>query len=587
MEKKDNFVWDMKLLARILRLAKDYKWWAFLAILCTILLAFVGPAMPRLVQYTLDNPVMEKDHSGLNRMIMFMVGLLVIQGLLMFTNIYSSNWIGQKVVLKLRNRMYRFISSLKINHVDKTPVGTLVTRNVSDIETIADVFSQGVIQIIGEILRIAVIVTIMFVTNWKLTLWSLAILPLLIWASNLFRKGVKSAFQQVRTQISNLNAFVQEHITGMEIVQIYGKEEAEYERFKTINYLHFKANKKAIFNYAVFFPAVDIITALAIATLIWYGTKNRMTPDITVGVLTAFIMYINMFFRPIRMIADRFNSLQMGIVAASRIFELMDREDLVEVDGEVEKELDGNVEFENVWFAYNEGEYVLRDISLKVNKGQTLAIVGATGAGKSSIIKIINRFYEFQKGKILLDGTEVRDLKLSSLRSQIATVQQDIFLFSGSVRDNITLNNPNITDEQITKAIDVLEAWEFINHLPEGLNYDVKERGSGLSVGQRQLISFIRALVYDPKILILDEATSSIDSETEEMVQNAISKLLSDRTAIVIAHRLSTIKTADQIIVMSKGQIVEKGTHKELVDLEGEYFTLLQKQELGIDHDAS
>lgn len=583
MEKKDNFVWDMKLLARILRLAKDYKAWALLAIACTILLAFVGPAMPRLVQYTLDNPVSSGDHAGLNKMILIMAGLLVFQALLMFTNIYSSNWIGQKVVLKLRNQMYQFISSLKISHVDKTPVGTLVTRNVSDIETIADIFSQGVIQILGELLRIAVIITIMFVTNWELTLWSLAILPLLIYASNLFRKGVKSAFQQVRTQISNLNAFVQEHITGMEIVQIYGKEQQEYERFKTINYLHFKANKKAIFNYAVFFPAVDIITALAIATFVWYGTKDRVGAEITVGVLTAFIMYINMFFRPIRMIADRFNSLQMGIVAATRIFELMDREDLVEVDGTEEKDIEGEVEFKNVYFAYNEDEYVLKNISFKVDKGKTLAIVGATGAGKSSIIKIINRFYEFQKGEILIDGMEVRDFTLQNLRSQIATVQQDIFLFSGTVKDNITLHNKSIKDVQIHKAIEVLGAWDFINSLPNGLDYDVKERGSGLSVGQRQIISFIRALVYDPKILILDEATSSIDSETEEMVQQAVERLLNDRTAIVIAHRLSTVKNADQIMVMSKGEIVEMGDHDELVALKGEYYTLLQKQELGVN----
>lgn len=574
----------MKLLARILRLAKEYKGWAFLAILCTILLAFVGPALPRLVQYTLDTPVLKGDYAGLNTMILIMSGLLVVQAGLMFTNIYSSNWVGQKVVLKLRNSMYQFISNLKISRIDKTPVGTLVTRNVSDIETIADIFSQGVIQIIGELLRIAVIITIMFVTNWKLTLWSLAILPLLFYASNLFRKGVKAAFQQVRAQISNLNAFVQEHITGMEIVQIYGKEQQEYERFKSINYLHFKANKRAIFNYAVFFPAVDIITALAIATLVWYGTRTHIEGQVTVGVLTAFIMYINMFFRPIRMIADRFNSLQMGIVAASRIFELMDSKDLLEKEGSKELDMAGELEFKNVWFAYNEGEHVLKDLSFKVESGDTLAIVGATGAGKSSIIKIINRFYEFQKGEILIDGVEVRDYKLQNLRSQIATVQQDIFLFSGSIKDNITLHNKDITDEQIHHAIDVLGAWEFINSLPDGLDYDVKERGSALSVGQRQIISFIRALVYDPKILILDEATSSIDSETEELVQEAIGKLLNDRTAIVIAHRLSTIKNANQIMVMSKGEIVEMGSHDELVNLKGEYYTLLQKQDEGIKH---
>lgn len=575
---KSGNILDLQILKRILLLAIPFKRLAIGAMMLTVFAALLAPVQPKLIQITLDKYIMKGDQHGLLTMAMILVGILILQSVVLFMNTFVTNLLGQSVVKGLRVKVFEHLTSLKLRFYDKTPVGTMVTRSVSDIETIADVFSQGIIQIIGEMLQLIVVIIVMFTTDWKLSLLCLSVLPLLIWASNWFRKGVKVAFQKVRTQVALLNAFVQEHLTGMSIVQIFNREDVEYEKFRKINKEHLNANKKAIFHYAIFFPMVEIITATSLGILVWYGTRNSIDGSVSPGIITAFILYLNMFFRPIRMIADRFNTLQMGMVAAERIFALVDDEDQLEVDGTEVTDIKGKVEFKDVWFAYNDEEYVLKGIDLKAEVGQTIALVGPTGAGKSSIINLISRFYDYQKGDILIDDIPIGDLKLHSLRSQVAVVLQDVFLFSGSIEKNVELDTDLLTREEVLKAAEMIGAREFIEKLPGGIDYDVRERGGALSTGQRQLISFIRALAFDPKILILDEATSSIDTETEEIIQNAITKLLEGRTSIVIAHRLSTIQDADQILVIDKGRIVEKGTHQSLLDHGGVYSELYLNQ---------
>lgn len=578
--KKTGDILDLGLLKRILLLAVPFKKQVVWAVILTLLAAVLAPVQPKLIQFTLDNFIMSGDMTGLLRMTLILAMVLLVQSVILFLNTYVTSLLGQSVIKKLRVGVFDHLTSLKLRFFDKTPVGTMVTRSVSDIETIAEIFSQGIIQMTGEVLQLTVITIAMFVTDWKLTLLCLSVLPLLIWASNWFRKGVKVAFQRVRTQVAQLNAFVQEHLTGMAVVQIFNREDEELKKFEKINRAHMAANKKAIFHYALFFPIVEIITATSLGILVWYGTRNAIDGSISPGIITAFILYLNMFFRPIRMIADRFNTMQMGMVAAERIFKLLDDKDQREKDGSLEPVIKGNIEFRDVWFAYNseEEEYILKSASFSVKEGETLAIVGPTGAGKSSIINLLMRFYEFQKGEILVDGHPIRDLKLHALRSQIAVVLQDVFLFSGSVEKNVRLNTDQLTREQIMEAAEKIGAREFISGLPGGLDYDVRERGSALSTGQRQLISFIRAIAFNPRILILDEATSSIDTETEELIQNAIKILLKGRTSIVIAHRLSTIQDADNILVIDKGKIVETGTHRELLEKGGKYTELYYKQ---------
>lgn len=577
--RKDRDILDLKLLKRILLLALPFKKYVLIATLLTIVTAALTPVQPKLIQYTLDNYIMAGDLDKLFQMTLVLIAVLVIQSIIMFLSTYVTSLLGQQVIKKLRVTVFKHIVSLKLRFFDRTPVGTMVTRSISDIETIAEIFAQGFIQIAGQMLQLVVITVAMFTTDWKLSLLCLSVLPFLIWASNWFRKGVKIAFQRVRTQVAHLNAFVQEHITGISIVQIFNREDAEAQKFREINRAHMRANKKAIFHYALFFPIVEVITATSLGLLVWYGTRNAIDGSISAGVITAFILYLNMFFRPIRMMADRFNSMQMGMVAAERIFKLIDDKDQQEKDGEKEIDIKGEIEFRDVWFSYaGDEEYILKSASFKVHHGQTLAIVGPTGAGKSSIINILMRFYEFQKGEILIDGNPIQDLKLENLRSQIAVVLQDVFLFSGSIEKNIRLNTDSITTEQVIEAADQIGARDFIMKLTGGLDYDVRERGSALSTGQRQLISFIRAIAFDPRILILDEATSSIDTETEELIQNAIKVLLKGRTSIVIAHRLSTVQDADNILVIDKGRIVETGNHKELLEKGGKYAELYYKQ---------
>jgi len=573
---------DMKVLRRLLQFLKPYKGYFVIIIFLTILMAMLAPVRPYLVQLTLDKYVVANDFDGLIRMIMILTGLLVFQALVQYLHTYLSGWLGQNTIRDIRIKLYDHLVHLRLKFFDNTAIGKLVTRVISDIETLSEVFSQGLAAMVGDLLQLVFILAIMFYTDWRLALVSIATLPLLILSTYIFKEKVKTAFNLVRNAVASLNAFVQEHITGMAVVQMFTSEERELNKFKEINKDHRRANIRSVLYYAIYYPVTEVIGAVGIGLLIWVGAKgviNQEETGITLGMLVAFIMYINMFFRPIRMLADRFNTLQMGIVSTSRIIKLLDSEEHIPNNGEyVADGLDGEVEFNNVWFAYNERDYVLKDISFKAQKGRAIALVGATGAGKSSVINLLSRFYDIKRGSITVDGRDIQSYELKSLRSHIGLVLQDVFLFSDSIRQNITLGNPEITDDQIWEAAKLVGAKKFIKKLPGKLDYNVMERGATLSVGQRQLISFVRAMVYDPAIIILDEATSSVDTETEEMIQDAIEKLMKGRTSIVIAHRLSTIQNADEIIVLDKGEIKETGTHDELLEEDGFYAQLHRMQ---------
>ena len=559
-----------------------YRGRFYFLILLTVTLGILAPIRPWLIQLTLDNDVANGDFNSLINMIYILVGLLILQSIVQYMHTYMSGWLGQYIIRDIRIRLYKHLVNLRLKFFDNTPIGRLVTRNISDVETLADVFSEGLAAMVGDLLQLIFILGLMIYTDWRLALVSLSTLPLLIISTYIFKEKIKVAFNDVRNAVANLNSFVQEHITGMSVVQIFGSENREYRKFTEINREHRRANLKSVLYYSIYFPVAEIISAAGIGLLVWYGAKGVIHQEetgITLGMLIAFIMYIQMFFRPIRMIADRFNTLQLGIVSSSRIMKLLDNEEHIPNNGTYKpKEIKGDVEFNKVWFAYNEPEYVLKDISLKVKAGETVALVGATGAGKSSIINLLNRFYDINRGHILVDGKDIQEYDLHALRGKIGVVLQDVFLYSDSIKHNITLGNPDISDEDIMKAAELVGAKKFIERLPGGLDYNVMERGSTLSVGQRQLISFVRAMVYDPKILVLDEATSSVDTETEEMIQKAIDKMMKGRTAIVIAHRLSTIQQADNIIVLDKGEIKEQGTHEVLLDHGGFYTQLHNMQ---------
>lgn len=573
---------DFHVLKRLMRFVKPYKGRFYFLILLTILLGVLAPIRPYLIQKTIDNDVAYGDYEGMVNMIIILVILLVGQALVQYLHTYFSGWLGQYVIRDIRIKLYRHLLSLRLKFYDKTPIGRLVTRTISDIETLADVFSQGLAAMMGDLLQLIFILFIMFYTDWRLALVSLSTFPILIISTYIFKEKVKVAFNRVRNAVSNLNSFVQEHLTGMSIVQIFGSEQREYKKFKEINEEHKKANLKSVLYYSVYFPVAEIISAISIGLVVWYGAKQVLNVEETgmqVGVIIAFIMYINMFFRPIRMLADRFNTLQLGIVSSSRIMKLLDSDEHIPDNGTyVPAHIEGDVKFQNVWFAYEEDEYVLKDISFHVKSGQTVALVGATGAGKSSIINLLNRFYDINRGKILLDDKEIKEYSLEELRKNIGVVLQDVFLFSDTIMNNITLGNKDIPEEKVYEAARLVGALKFIERLPGGFNYNVMERGATLSVGQRQLISFVRAMVYDPRIIVLDEATSSVDTETEEMIQDAIEKMMKGRTSVVIAHRLSTIQKANKILVLDKGQIVERGTHDSLLEKGGYYSQLYQMQ---------
>ncbi len=570
---------DISLLRRIFQYVKPYRRIFIWSIILTVVIAVLAPIRPWLIQLTLDRYILENDSSGLLNMTLLMIGLLLVQTLFQYFHTFFTNILGQSVIKDLRVNVFNHISSLRLKYFDRTPIGQLITRTVSDLETIADIFSEGLIVIIGDILQVVAIIAVMLYTDWELTLVVLIPMPFLMVASYVFKEAIKSAFQEVRTQISNLNTFLQEHITGIKIIQYFARENQEMRKFKRINAKHRDAHIRSNWYYSIFFPVVEIISAMSLGLLVWWGSESILADRITPGVVVSFIMFINMLFRPIRELADKFNTLQMGMVGAERIFSVLDTDEKTENNGKLKPEnIRGDIEFKDVWFAYNEENWVLKDISFHVKPGETLALVGATGAGKSSTINILNRFYEINKGSVKIDGLDIREYELSFLRSNIATVLQDVFLFSDSIANNINLNNKAITRDQLIEAAREVGAEDFIQRLPGGFDYDVMERGATLSVGQAQLISFIRAMVYNPRILVLDEATASVDTETEELIQNAITKLMQGRTSIVIAHRLSTIQNADRIIVLDHGEIKESGSHQELLKQDGYYKRLYDLQ---------
>jgi ATP-binding cassette subfamily B protein len=572
---------DYQILGRVIAQAKPYRPVLILTAVLAVILAPVAIFRPYLVQIMVDDYIFQYDIPGLTKMAGLFVGALVLESLLRYVFMYGSNWLGQAVVRDLRVKVFNHITSLRLTYFDRTPIGISTTRTISDIENINNVFSQGIITIIADFLMVFAVLGVMFWVSWKLTLVCLTTMPFLIIATYVFKEKVKSSFQIVRAQIAKMNAFLQERLTGMKVVQIFNAEQQEMDKFRKINREYTQANLDSILYYAVFFPVVEIISAASLGLMVWWGARESLgDAGVSLGALVAFPIYLNMLFRPIRMLADKFNTLQMGLVAAERVFALVDRHDFIENNGEIKPEkLRGGVTFNKVWFAYNEKDYVLKDISFYIQPGETLALVGSTGSGKTSIISILNRLYEIQKGAIEIDGLSIRDYELHALRSRMAVVLQDVFLFSGTVIENITLRNENITREQVLEASKMIGAHEFIEKLPGGYDYQVMERGATLSMGQRQLISFVRALVFNPDILILDEATSSIDPESEAVIQHAIETLIEKRTSIIIAHRLSTIRHAHKILVLEKGQVREFGTHDELLQIEnGRYRELYEMQ---------
>jgi len=578
---------DGKLLRRIITFLKPYQKWVMIAFFSVMMVAFLGPLRPKLIQLAIDQHIVVGDYAGLQRIILFLVLVLIGEGLLSFVNAYLTQWIGQQAIFDLRTRVYRHIQRQPLSFFDRTPIGKLITRVTSDVESLSQVLSAGIVTILGDLFRLIFIAYFMFTLNWMLALVTLAVMPLMLWVSMWFKRKVRDQYRETRKQVARLNSFLQEHITGMRIVQVFNREAEEMRRFRRINDDHRQAHIKTIFYFALFWPAIDIVASTALGLLIWVGGVGAMSEALTLGVLIAFIQYARQFFEPIRNLSDQFNTLQSAMAGAERIFNLLDEDHAIAEAAEpvqVER-FNGRIEFQNVWFTYDEevtdGEepnWILRDVSFVAEPGKTVAIVGATGAGKTTIISLLLRFYEIQRGRILIDGVEIHAYALADLRRHIGLVLQDVFLFSGSIERNITLDASEIEMAKVEQAASLIGADEFINRLPARYEHDVRERGASLSHGQRQLLSFVRALVYDPEILVLDEATSSVDTETEQLIQNALEKLMQGRTSIVIAHRLSTIQHAEQILVMHRGKIRERGNHQELLGMDGLYRKLYELQ---------
>jgi ATP-binding cassette, subfamily B, multidrug efflux pump len=581
MSKVGGKAFDFKLFVRVLAYAKPYRALFLFSVILTVVLGAMGTARPILIRQVIDDAILGSDAPLLMNLTLILVGLLLIESLGQFAFMYAANWLGQSIIKDIRIELYDKLQTFTHSFYDKTPIGQLVTRVVSDIETISQIFSQGILVIFGDLFRILVMLGAMFFFfNPVLVLVSLSIIPVLFIATRWFQRGIKESFQQVRSEISNLNTFVQEHLGGMAVVQAFGRERQEYDKFEAINDRHRVANVRSIFYYALFFPIIEVLSAISIGLAVWYGGMNAATGgSVTVGELTAMIIFVGMLFRPLRQLADRFNTLQMGMVASERVLNLLDNERDIEPNGSVQlSQLKGAIAFKDVHFHYNADEPILRDVSFEVAPGETVAIVGATGAGKSTIISVLMGFYPYQKGSVSIDGHELTTLDLHKLRTQLALVLQDVFLFSDTVRSNIVLGETQITDQQIMEAASAIGIKEFIDGLPQGLDYNVQERGGVLSAGQRQLLAFLRAYITDPSVLILDEATSSIDSHTEELIQRALIALTKDRTSVIIAHRLSTIQHADRIIVLDKGKVVEVGNHAALLEAKGAYHNLYEKQ---------
>ena len=575
--------WDSKLFWRILSYSSPYRKLLFTGLFLTVFLAVLSPLRPYIIGIMVGDYVRLGQEDNLLFGALLVVGLLILESFGQFRLSYLANDLGQRVIRDVRKELFKHIVYLKLKYFDQHPIGMLVTRAVSDIETIAEIFSQGILVIIGDLLKLLGVLVFMFIMNWELTLIVLIPIPLLIFSTNIFKRVIKKSFQDVRSQVGRLNSFVQEHITGMSVVQIFNREKKEAEQFKRINNAHKKAHIRSIMAYSIFFPVVENLSAISIALLILFSVNQMTYVDADYGKistdLTAFILYVHMLFRPIRMLADRFNTLQMGMVGSSRVFKVLDTKESIIQQGDYQpNKIEGEINFKDVSFAYNDQNPVLKNISLNVNSGKTIAIVGSTGSGKTSIINVLCRFYEYQSGEILLDGVDIRSYNLDYLRNKIAVVLQDVFLYSDTILNNITLGDRDISKEEVIAAAKLVGAHDFIMKLPSQYEFNVKERGGMLSTGQRQLIAFIRSYVYQPDILILDEATSSVDTESEELIQHAIKKLTEGRTSIVIAHRLSTIRNADQIVVMDNGEIIEMGTHEELLQLNNRYSHLYKIQ---------
>ncbi|MCL9805725.1 ABC transporter ATP-binding protein/permease [Flavobacterium amniphilum] len=578
---------DSKLFKRILEYTKPYKWRYNSVIVWAILLSVFAALRPYLLKYNVDHYIQHKDEKGLLLFIVLIGLVLFLEVLAQFYFVYWANWLGQDIIKDIRIKLFKHLSGFKMSYYDHEPVGKLVTRAVSDIEAIARIFSQGLFMIVSDLLKMIVVLGFMLYMNWKLTLIVVAAMPILIYATRVFQIKMKDAFEEVRTQIANMNTFVQERVSGMKIVQLFIREETEYQNFKKINYLHKKAWVKNVWYNSIFFPIADIVSALTLSLIIWYGGLNILNNDgiTSFGDLFAYTMYISIFFTPLRQIADKFNEMQMGMIAANRVFEVLDDNKPTEETGTLEApHFEGEIEFKNVVFGYKEDEDVLKNISLSIQKGETVAIVGATGAGKSTIVNLLNRFYEIKSGTICVDGQNIKEYTLGSLRKQIAVVLQDVFLFADTIHNNITLNNPSVSREEVIAAAKEIGAHDFIMSLPGNYDYDVKERGNMLSSGQRQLIAFLRAYVSKPSILILDEATSSIDAYLEAMIQKATLTLTQNRTSIVIAHRLATVINADKIVVLDKGIIVEEGNHQQLLQKEEGYYKKLYEAQF-VNHE--
>lgn len=570
---------SFSLFRQVMAMVKPYKSVFILTVVLTVVLAPLAVLRPKLVQIMVDKYIAVSDIPGMTMVALAIVGLLVVEVVLRYFFLYNADWLGQAVLRDMRVRVFRHISNLNLSYFDKTPIGQSTTRTINDIESINTVFSEGSVTILSDLMSIAAVLIIMFATSWKLTLAVLSVFPLLIWGSYKFKESVRKSYEKVRNHVSTMNSFLQERISGMRIVQIFNAEDREADKFKKINFDYTSANLRSILAYAIFFPVVDIISALSLGLMVWFGARGVLSSEVTLGTMVSFPMYITMLYRPIRMLADKFNNLQMGMIAAERVFGLLHDTNSVKNTGTLNPaKFEGKVEFDAVEFSYTPDAPVLKKVSFDIDPGKTLAIVGSTGSGKSTIINLLSRFYEIDGGAIRVDGHDIREYDVFALRRHVAVVLQDVFLFSGSVMENITLRDTGITEEQVIEAAKMIGAHEFIAKLPGGYHYQVMERGATLSMGQRQLISFVRALVFNPDILILDEATSSIDPETESVIQYAIEKLIARRTSIIVAHRLSTIRHAHHILVLDKGEVLEYGTHEQLLNAQGKYRELYERQ---------
>ena len=572
--------YDSKLMKRLLGYVKPYKNYVILGILLNVIVAGLGPLRPYLTKVAVDDSIANKDYDSLLTISLILVATLIFQALIQYALTYFTQLMGQKIIYDLRVKIFSHIQKLSLKYFDKTPIGKIVTRVTNDVEALNELFSSGIVMVFSDIFIILWIFGFMFFMSWELSLITLSVLPVLFYATFLFRKKVRDAYRKERKFLSRLNSYMQEHITGINIVQIFGKEKEEFKKFLGINSDYRNALIRSVFYYAVFYPVVEILSSISIALIIWYGGGSVIQETMTIGVLFAFIQYTEMFFRPIRDLSEKYNIMQTAMAASERIFEVLDDKTVIENQADITTigRLKGKVDFKDVSFAYNNDEYVLKNVSFSINPGETVAIVGATGAGKTSIISLLTRFYDIQKGEIRVDGINIKDLDKHELRKKISVVLQDVYLFSGDIKSNIGLNSEYISEHKLIEAAKIVGADQFIQKLPKKYNEEVKEKGATLSVGQKQLISFARALAFDPQILILDEATSSVDTETEILIKRAIEKLLVGRTSIVIAHRLSTIQNADKIIVMHKGEIREVGKHQDLLAKRGIYYRLYQLQ---------